>query len=61
MRNPLDNKYIIPTPVLLPKGYPYAHPSLKALALNTRGMHTTIKDLQNILNSQPNTQIIALT
>jgi len=39
----------------------YSHQSLKALTLNTRGMHTTILDLQKILDTNPDLHIIALT
>jgi hypothetical protein len=50
------------TPNTLPTTKPiYTHQSLKALTLNTRGMHITIVDLQNILTNQPNLHIIALT
>jgi hypothetical protein len=39
----------------------YTHQSLKALALNTRGMHTTIRDLQKLLAAHSDPHIIALT
>jgi len=39
----------------------YTHQSIKALTLNTRGMHTTIIDLQNILSNQTDPHIIAVT
>ena len=40
---------------------PYSHPAITALTLNTRGMHTTIIDLQDLLNKHPHPHIIALT
>jgi len=39
----------------------HTHQSIKALTLNTRAMHTTIIDLQNILDNQTDPHIIALT
>jgi hypothetical protein len=39
----------------------FTHPRIKVLTLNTRGMHTTIVDLQNILTTHPDPHIIALT
>jgi len=39
----------------------YTHPDIIALTLNTRGIHTTILDLQSLLNTQPMANIIALT
>jgi exonuclease III len=36
-------------------------PVITTLTFNTRGMHTTILDLQSLLNTQPKTNIIALT
>jgi len=39
----------------------YTHQSLKALTLNTRGMHTTILDLQKLLTNHLEPHIIALT
>jgi hypothetical protein len=38
----------------------YSHPSITALTLNSRGMHTTILDLQNLLATQTPPHIIAL-
>jgi hypothetical protein len=40
---------------------PFAHQAITALTLNTRGMHTTIIDLQSLLHAQPQPIIIALT
>jgi hypothetical protein len=49
-------------PLGLPHTKPeYTHQSLKALNLNTHGMHTKILDLQNILSKYPDPNIIALT
>ena len=39
----------------------YSHPPITTLTINTRGMHTTILDLQNIIATQPSPYIIALT
>jgi hypothetical protein len=39
----------------------YTHQGLKVLTLNTRGMHTTIIDLQKILTNHSDPHIIALT
>ena len=39
----------------------YRHPRIKALILNTRGMHNTILDLQHIMNTQKKPSTIHLT
>ncbi len=39
----------------------YTHQSIKALTLNTRGMHTTILDQQKLVTNHPEPHIIALT
>ncbi len=56
-----ENTNTMPTPTSHPQEKPYTHPSLKALTLNTRDMHTTILDLQNILTIYTDTHIIAQT
>jgi len=39
----------------------YSYPPITTLTLDTKGMHTTILDLQNILATQPSPHIIART
>ena len=51
-----------PTPNTNPNPQqPYTHPSITAVTFNTRGMHTTLLDLQDILHKHATPQIIALT
>jgi endonuclease/exonuclease/phosphatase family metal-dependent hydrolase len=39
----------------------YTYQNLKALTLNTRGMHTTILDIQQLLTTHPEPHILAMT
>ena len=39
----------------------YRYPPIKAVTFNTRGMHTTVLDLHNLLNTQTKSTIIHLT
>jgi hypothetical protein len=55
--NPTSQTHTTP----LPNNDIYTHQRLKVLTLNTRGMHTTIIDLQNILTTHPDPHIMALT
>ncbi len=57
----LDIPHITPLPLLFPTKPTITHQSPKTFTVDTRGMHTTIIDLQNILTTQPDPHIIALT
>jgi len=37
---------------------PYTHPEITAMTLNTKGMHTTIIDLQALLKAHPTPHIL---